>query len=412
MELRQVRYFLAVAESRHFGRAAEQLHVVQPAVSQQISRLERELDVRLFNRDTRNVSLTAEGTAFLEHAPDILAAVEQAAAAARDARQANRVLRVGTGSGLGDLLGAVLAELATTHPDLSVELTRLKEPERLRGLAAARLGAAVVRGPVAGLPGGLSLHQIVTEPLVAALPAGLTAPARRTVRLPELASIPARLPSRKENPVLAAAIDLAAQRAGVSVRRLPHGTDDDMLALIGANALSWTVFYPAKARTLARTAPRGVAFRRIAAPQITITTSLAVRDDSPGARAFLQVFRKLCARMLTEAAAQPTARTPLCGRRAGGAAGVDRRWLLGRRAAEHQQRKCFQDVAQSLFVVEDYLTLLHQRHQLVSVVVPIGLLVKVRDLRGCRGKDDWRVVADQHHAVKEGHFANHAVLRS
>lgn len=291
MELRQVRYFLAVADLRHFGRAADQLHVVQPAVSQQISRLERELGVRLFNRDTRNVSLTAEGTAFLDHARNILAAVEQAADAARDARQADRILRVGTGSGLGDLLGAVLEELSRTQPDLSIEMTRLKEPERLRGLAAGRLGAAVVRRPVASLPTGLSPHQIVTEPLVAALPAALTTPARRTVRLTELAAIPARLPSRQENPVLAAAIDLASQRAGVSVRRLPNGTDDDMLALIGANPPSWTAFYPAKARTLARAAPRGVAFRRIAAPQITITTSLVIRDDSPDARAFLQAFR-------------------------------------------------------------------------------------------------------------------------
>jgi DNA-binding transcriptional LysR family regulator len=291
VELRQVRYFLAVAESRHFGRAADQLHVVQPAVSQQISRLERELGVRLFSRDTRNVSLTAEGTAFLDHARTILAAVEQAADAARNARPAGRILRVGTGSGLGDLLGAVLEELGRTHPDLSIEMTRLKEPERLRGLAAGRLGAAVVRQPVGCLPTGLSLHQVVTEPLVAALPAALTTPARRTVRLPELASIPARLPSRQENPVLAAAIDVASRRAGVSVRRLPNGTDDDMLALIGASPPSWTAFYPAKARMLARTAPRGVAFRRIAAPRITIATSLVIRDDSPDARAFLQAFR-------------------------------------------------------------------------------------------------------------------------
>jgi DNA-binding transcriptional LysR family regulator len=292
VELRQVRYFLAVAESRHFGRAAERMQVVQPAVSQQVSRLERELGVRLLDRDTRHVSLTAEGAAFLRHAPEILAAVDRAVAAAREARQAGRVLRVGTGSGLGELLGAVLAELAATHPDLSVELTRLREPERLRELAAGRLGAAVIRRSPASLPDGLSLHHIVTEPLIAALPATLTTPARRTVRLAELAAVPARLPSREANPVLAAAIALAGQRAGVSVRRLPHGADDDMLALIGSNPPSWTVFYPAKARTLAQTAPRGVAFRRITAPQITITTSLAVREDSPDALAFLQAFRR------------------------------------------------------------------------------------------------------------------------
>jgi DNA-binding transcriptional LysR family regulator len=292
VELRQVRYFLAVAESRHFGRAAEQLHVVQPAVSQQLRRLERELGVQLLYRDTRNVSLTPEGTAFLQHAPEILAAVERAAAAAREARHPGRVLRMGTGSGLGDLLGAVLADLEASHPDLSIELIRLPERARLRELAAGRLGAAVVRGPVGALPDGLSLHQVVTEPLVAALPAALTTPARRTVRLAELARVPARLPSREANPVLAAAIDLAAGRAGVSVHRLPHGTDDDMLALIGSNPPSWTAFYPAKARTLARTAPRGVAFRRITAPQVTITTSLVIRDDSPDARAFLHAFRR------------------------------------------------------------------------------------------------------------------------
>jgi DNA-binding transcriptional LysR family regulator len=166
------------------------------------------------------------------------------------------------------------------------------ERARVRALAAGRLGVAVIRSPFADLPSGLSLHQVVTEPLVAALPAALTMPGRRTVRLAELATAPARLPSREANPVLAAAIDHASQRAGVSIRRVPHGTDDDMLALIGASPPSWTVFYPAKARTLARTAPRGVAFRRITAPQITITTSLAIRDDSPDARAFLQAFRR------------------------------------------------------------------------------------------------------------------------
>ena len=294
MELRQVRYFLAVAESRHFGRAAEQLHVVQPAVSQQISRLERELGVRLLDRNTRNVSLTTAGSAFLDPAREIIAAAERAAGAARQARAGDRNLRVGTGSGLGGLLGTVLNELSGTHPELSIELIRMTEPERLRELAAGRIGAAVVRGAVAMLPGGLSLHEIVTEPLIAALPAALTTSARRTVRLTELVTLPARLPSRDDNPVLAAAIDRASQRSGVSLRCLPGGTDDDMLALIGSGPPSWTVFYPAKARTLTRTAPRGVAFRRIVAPKITITTSVAIRDDSHDARAFLEAFRTSC----------------------------------------------------------------------------------------------------------------------
>jgi DNA-binding transcriptional LysR family regulator len=298
---------MVVAETRHFGRAAERLHVVQPAVSQQISRLERELGVRLLNRDTRNVSLTAEGTAFLGHAREIVAAVDRATAAARDARRDERVLRIGTGSGLGDLLGTVLDKLSGTHPDLSVELVRLKEPERRRELAAGRLSAAVTRGPAASPPAGLSIHEIVTDPLVAALPAALTTPARRTVRLAELAPLPARLPSRGENPALAAAIDRGCQRAGVSVRRIPGGTDDDMLALIGSGAPSWTVFYPVKARTLARAAPRGVAFRRIAAPPVTVTTSLAIRDDSPDALAFLQAFRMSAGNGESAGDSRPTA---------------------------------------------------------------------------------------------------------
>ncbi len=81
--------------------------------------------------------------------------------------------------------------------------------------------------------------------------------------------------------------------------------------------------------------------------------------------------------------------------------------------AVHEKRKCFQDVAYNLFVVEDRIARLYQRHQILSVVVPIGLLSKVRDVRGCRREDYWGVVADQHHAAEElWSSADHTILRS
>jgi DNA-binding transcriptional LysR family regulator len=89
MELRQLRYFVAVAEELHFGRAAEREHVVQSALSQQVQRLERELGVSLLERSTHHVGLTAAGAVFLAEARQILAHADRAAAVARSAAHAD-----------------------------------------------------------------------------------------------------------------------------------------------------------------------------------------------------------------------------------------------------------------------------------------------------------------------------------
>src|SRR3954462_7607445 len=96
MELRHLRYFVAVAEELHFSRAAERLHVAQPAVSEQVRKLEEELGVRLLNRTKRTVSLTDAGAALLVEAHRVLQQAEMARLATRDVRNrlANR-LRIG-----------------------------------------------------------------------------------------------------------------------------------------------------------------------------------------------------------------------------------------------------------------------------------------------------------------------------
>jgi DNA-binding transcriptional LysR family regulator len=278
MELRQIEYFVAVAEDLHFGRAAERLHIGQPAVSQQLRRLERELGADLFDRSPRHVRLTAAGASLLPEAREVLAAVARAraAVAAVPARRAS-ILRIGTSTGLGEHLERLLDELARLAPDVGVELTAAPVADRLDQVADGQLDAAFVRGPVQDDGRGLRAVALWRDPLVAALPARHSLASRNYVTFADLAALPLRLTSRGANPALVDLVVSAFHEAGCEpTSGGPTTTLTDTLAAIGADASSWTVVYAAHAALLRTTR---IAFVPFAAPGLALTTHLVTRRD-------------------------------------------------------------------------------------------------------------------------------------
>jgi DNA-binding transcriptional LysR family regulator len=276
MELRQLRYFVAIAEERHFGRAADRLHIGQPAVSQQIRRLERELGVELFDRSPRHVRLTPAGQRFLPRARAVLAAADEARASV--AGLAGAVpLRLGTSDGLGRHLDDLLDALARTAPWLTVEIVSAPTQARLAQVASGALDAAFVRGDHRAA--GLRVIPVWQDPLVAALPSAHPLATGADVALRDLAELPLRLTERRTNPPLVDLVVNACHDAGFEpLPGPPAASLTDLVAAIGAGAPTWTVVYAAQAAQL-RT--RRVAFVPFRAPGLSITTGLAVRESAP-----------------------------------------------------------------------------------------------------------------------------------
>ncbi|MFC4502184.1 MULTISPECIES: LysR substrate-binding domain-containing protein [Streptomyces] len=171
MEIRHLRYFATLAETRHFGRAAEQLHMAQPPLSQAIRRLEAELGVELFTRTTRQVALTGAGEVFRTDVERILKSVDDAVArVGRFASGAEGVLRIGlTGSASYRQLPALARLVKREMPQVMLEVhTEMLTPAQEAGLIERRLDIGVLRPPVR--QEGIAHRSIADEPLIAAVP--------------------------------------------------------------------------------------------------------------------------------------------------------------------------------------------------------------------------------------------------
>jgi DNA-binding transcriptional LysR family regulator len=139
MELRQLRYFVTLAEELHFGRAAAREHIVQSALSQQLQRLERELGLLLLDRTTHHVELTPAGRIFLIEARQILAHLDRAAVAAQRAARSAPGLRVGVVDASDDSMPQILREVQQQYPELEVCQVEAGVPAQFRQLAGGRL---------------------------------------------------------------------------------------------------------------------------------------------------------------------------------------------------------------------------------------------------------------------------------
>lgn len=221
MELRHLRYFIAVAEEAHITRAAERLGIQQPPLSQQIRALERELEVQLFRRKPRGVELTDAGQAFLERARAILDQVDRAfATTRRTARgeQGRVVVGFTSSAPFHPFVPRVIRAFREMSPLVSLVLEESGSSELVQGLHNEEIDAAFIRSPLADVV-GLVVRPLLEEDMVVALPAGHTlANGSGALPLSALANETFILYKRPGGPGLYDTIITACRGAGFSPR--------------------------------------------------------------------------------------------------------------------------------------------------------------------------------------------------
>ena len=188
MELRHIRSFLSIAETLHFGRTAELIHISQPALSLQIRALEEEVGVRLFERNRRKTTLTAAGAAFRD---DAAAALSQLDQAIRRARLAGRgklgLLRIGFVSTAGsEIVADIVRQFRELNPEVEFSLRNILTAEQIQMLETGALDIGFLRVPI-GEHSALDAVTVHREPFVLVVPSSHKLAKRKRVRLREVA---------------------------------------------------------------------------------------------------------------------------------------------------------------------------------------------------------------------------------
>lgn len=237
MELRHLRYFLAIVAERHFTRAAKKLGIAQPPLSQQIRQLEDEVGTRLFTRTARGVTLTAAGEAFLPHAEAALREVERARTAARRVSHGDLgTIRIGftSAASLNPLVPAAISAFRTAYPDVELRLVVHATTPLLAQLSQDMIDVAFVR-PTSTERESLRAIPLPDERLWIALPTGHALATRKRLRLGDLRNEPFILYPRANGSLLYDSIIAACQKAGFSPRVVQEAPQmASMVSLVAA----------------------------------------------------------------------------------------------------------------------------------------------------------------------------------
>jgi DNA-binding transcriptional LysR family regulator len=293
MELRHLRYFLAVAKELHFGRAAARLHITQPPLSQQIRQLEDELGVPLFQRTKRRVQLTDAGRAFQEAARQML---DQAEKAVHTAQRAHRgeigPLAVGfLGSAMAGMFSEILLAFRTRFPEVELTLQELTTAQVVHALRERRIDVGILHLPIG--EEAFLFETICREPLVVVLPKTHPLAAHRSIPLGDLAHETVVLVPRDLGPGVEDDLVEFCQRAGCYPQRLPGATQ--LLTVIGLVAAGIGLsLVPASMRTVRW---QGIVYRPLQGLGFQVESIVAWRRDEVSAvvRTFLGVVRETTA---------------------------------------------------------------------------------------------------------------------
>jgi DNA-binding transcriptional LysR family regulator len=271
VELRHLRYFLAVADERSFSRAAERLRIAQPPLSQQIRRLEKDLGFPVFERTPKGVRLTPGGEALLDGARAVLAAADDARRSAEAASRGmeGRVSLAFMNSAAYRILPTLLKVFRQAHPGIAVDAREMTIADQMDALIDGRVDAGILRPPIDDAR--LAAIELAEEPFVVALPTDHRLSTKPRIELPDLQDEALVGYPRGHAAGFRERIDAALRAAGISPRVVQEGTHVHTLCAMVAGGVGAAVV----PESAGRLAMHDVAFVPLDAPDLHARTWMA-----------------------------------------------------------------------------------------------------------------------------------------